>query len=88
MCKTIRFCTAFAHKGGIHVSSVLKDSRMYEHLDPTIVGNSQRVIVSDLSGQSNIRYKAAKLGIDLPADKEFNKKFVLFLKDLELSLLR
>lgn len=75
--------SAFAHKGGIHVSSVLKDSRMYEHLEPAIVGNTQRVIVSDLSGQSNIRYKAAKLGIELPDDKEFNKKFVLFLKDLE-----
>ena len=75
--------SAFAHKGGIHVSSVLKDSRMYEHLDPTLVGNRQRVIVSDLSGQSNIRYKASKLGIALPEDKEFNKKFVLFLKELE-----
>lgn len=75
--------SAFAHKGGIHVSSVLKDSRMYEHLDPTIVGNKQRVIISDLSGQSNIRYKAAKLGIELPNDKEFNKKFVQFLKELE-----
>jgi 2-isopropylmalate synthase len=75
--------SAFAHKGGIHVSSVLKDSRMYEHLDPALVGNRQRVIVSDLSGQSNIRYKAEKLGIVLPDDKEFNKKFVHFLKDLE-----
>jgi 2-isopropylmalate synthase len=75
--------SAFAHKGGIHVSSVLKDSRMYEHLEPTVVGNIQRVIVSDLSGQSNIRYKAAKLGIELPEDKEFNKKFVHFLKELE-----
>ncbi len=75
--------SAFAHKGGIHVSSVLKDSRMYEHLEPTAVGNIQRVIVSDLSGQSNIRYKAAKLGIELPDDKEFNKRFVQFLKDLE-----
>ncbi len=75
--------SAFAHKGGIHVSSVLKDSRMYEHLDPSLVGNRQRVIVSDLSGQSNIRYKAAKLGIELPEDKEFNKKFVHFLKELE-----
>lgn len=75
--------SAFAHKGGIHVSSVLKDSRMYEHLEPNAVGNIQRVIVSDLSGQSNIRYKAAKLGIELPDDQEFNKKFVHFLKDLE-----
>jgi 2-isopropylmalate synthase len=77
--------SAFAHKGGIHVSSVLKDSRMYEHLDPTLVGNQQRVIVSDLSGQSNIRYKAAKLGIELPNDKEFNKRFVQFLKELEYN---
>jgi len=77
--------SAFAHKGGIHVSSVLKDSRMYEHLDPTVVGNKQRVIVSDLSGQSNIRYKASKLGIKLPDDKEFNKKFVAFLKELEYN---
>jgi 2-isopropylmalate synthase len=75
--------SAFAHKGGIHVSSVLKDSRMYEHLDPKQVGNYQRVIVSDLSGQSNIRYKAKELGIDLPADKEFSKNFVEYLKSLE-----
>ena len=75
--------SAFAHKGGIHVSSVLKDSRMYEHLDPKQVGNFQRVIVSDLSGQSNIRYKAKELGIDLPAEKEFSKNFVEYLKSLE-----
>jgi len=75
--------SAFAHKGGIHVSSVLKDSRMYEHLDPKKVGNLQRVIVSDLSGQSNIRYKAKELGIELPEEKEFSKNFVGFLKSLE-----
>ncbi|MCK5087855.1 MAG: citramalate synthase [Melioribacteraceae bacterium] len=75
--------SAFAHKGGIHVSSVLKDSRMYEHIDPEVVGNLQRVIISDLSGQSNIRYKAKELGIDLPMNKEFSKKFVKYLKDLE-----
>ncbi|VAX17615.1 (R)-citramalate synthase [hydrothermal vent metagenome] len=75
--------SAFAHKGGIHVSSVLKDSRMYEHIEPNTVGNIQRVIVSDLSGQSNIRYKAEKLGIKLPDEKDFNKRFVQFLKGLE-----
>lgn len=74
---------AFAHKGGIHVSSVLKDSRMYEHIDPALVGNKQRVLVSDLSGQSNIRYKAGKLGIDLPDNREFSRKFVQYIKDLE-----
>ncbi|NLT50126.1 MAG: citramalate synthase [Ignavibacteria bacterium] len=75
--------SAFAHKGGIHVSSVLKDSRMYEHIDPKTVGNEQRVLVSDLSGQSNIRYKAKELGIDLPDEKEFSKNFVQYLKTLE-----
>lgn len=75
--------SAFAHKGGIHVSSVLKDSRMYEHIDPNLVGNKQNVLVSDLSGQSNIRYKAKKFGIDLPTQKEFNKNFVQHIKSLE-----
>ncbi len=77
--------SAFAHKGGIHVSSVLKDSRMYEHISPAIVGNKQRVIVSDLSGQSNIRYKAEKLGIELPEKNKFSKKFVQYLKTLEFE---
>ena len=75
--------SAFAHKGGIHVSSVLKDSRMYEHIDPILVGNKQHVLVSDLSGQSNIKYKAEKLGIDLPREKEFSKNFVQHIKSLE-----
>ena len=75
--------SAFAHKGGIHVSSVLKDSRMYEHIEPKVVGNKQRVVVSDLAGQSNIRYKAKELGIELPDKKEFSKKFVKYLKELE-----
>lgn len=67
--------SAFTHKGGIHVSSVLKDSRMYEHIDPKQVGNKQHVIVSDLSGQSNIRYMAKELGIDISNNREFSKNF-------------
>jgi 2-isopropylmalate synthase len=74
---------AFTHKGGIHVSSILKDRRMYEHIDPKLVGNQQHVVVSDLSGQSNIRYKAKQLGLELPNDKEFSKKFVQYIKSLE-----
>ncbi|MHB9011795.1 MAG: citramalate synthase [Ignavibacteriaceae bacterium] len=77
--------SAFAHKGGIHVSAVLKDSRMYEHIDPKVVGNSQRVLVSDLSGQSNIYYKAKELGIDLSDKKELSKKLVNYIKDLEYN---
>lgn len=57
--------SAFAHKGGIHVSAVMKDPSAYEHIEPEGVGNRRRVLVSDLSGRSNIRYKAEELGIDL-----------------------
>lgn len=57
--------SAFAHKGGIHVSAVMKDPRTYEHVEPDTVGNRRRALVSDLSGRSNIRYKAEELGLDL-----------------------
>ena len=57
--------SAFAHKGGIHVSAVMKEPRAYEHMDPEVVGNKRRVLVSDLSGQSNVRYKAEEFGIKL-----------------------
>ena len=77
--------SAFAHKGGIHVSAVLKDSRMYEHLDPQLLGNSQRVLVSDLSGQSNIRYKAKEFGVDVSDNTEFSKKLVDHIKKLEFA---
>jgi 2-isopropylmalate synthase len=77
--------SAFAHKGGIHVSAVLKDSRMYEHIIPTSVGNKQRVLVSDLSGQSNIKYKAKEFGVDVDDNSEFSKKLVTKVKDLEFK---
>ena len=60
--------SAFAHKGGIHVSAVMRDPSTYEHVDPELTGNSRRVLVSDLSGKSNILYKAAEMGIDVSGD--------------------
>lgn len=75
--------SAFAHKGGIHVSSVLKDSRMYEHINPKVVGNKQRVLVSDLSGKSNIEYKANEFGLNTNGNKELSKKLVAYIKSLE-----
>ena len=58
--------SAFAHKGGIHVSAILKDSKTYEHVEPEAVGNRRRVLVSDLSGKSNLLYKIREFGdIDL-----------------------
>lgn len=55
--------SAFAHKGGIHVSAVLKDSATYEHIKPEMVGNRQRVLLSDLSGRGNVVYKLNQLGL-------------------------
>src|ERR1700736_295239 len=55
--------SAFAHKGGVHVSAVLKDSATYEHIKPELVGNRQRVLVSDLSGRGNIMYKLKQHGL-------------------------
>jgi len=75
--------SAFAHKGGIHVSAVLKDSRMYEHIIPDSVGNKQRVLVSDLSGKSNIEYKAKEFGMDLNGNKDLSKRLVSNIKSLE-----
>ena len=60
--------SAFTHKGGIHVSAVMKDPTTYEHVEPEAVGNRRRALVSDLSGKSNIRYKAEELGIDLGSE--------------------
>ena len=75
--------SAFAHKGGIHVSAVMKESSLYEHIDPALVGNRQRVLVSELAGQSNIRYKAKELGIDLPEKGELFRTLVGRVKTLE-----
>jgi len=75
--------SAFAHKGGIHVSAVMKESSLYEHIDPKVVGNRQRVLVSELAGQSNIRYKAHELGIALPEKSDLIKKIVHHIKELE-----
>ena len=60
---------AFAHKAGIHVSAIKKDSRTYEQINPKHVGNRRSVLVSDLSGKSNIVSKADELAMDLEKDK-------------------
>lgn len=65
--------SAFAHKGGLHVSAVMKNSETYEHVSPDVIGNRRRILVSDLSGRSNILYKAKELGVELdPKDERVN----------------
>jgi len=75
--------SAFAHKGGIHVSAIMKQPLAYEHMDPEIVGNSRRVLVSDLAGKSNIEYKAKELGIKLGGNGFSTREIVTRIKDLE-----
>ncbi len=56
--------SAFAHKGGIHVAAILKAEESYQHIDPALVGNETRVLVSELSGRGNLVFKAQEYGLD------------------------
>lgn len=75
--------SAFAHKGGIHVSAVMKNEQTYEHVAPASVGNQRRVLVSDLSGKSNVHYKSDELGIELDKYGASVPAIVQKLKELE-----
>ncbi len=76
--------SAFAHKGGIHVSAIRKNPETYEHIRPEVVGNTQRVLISDLSGESSILYKAREFNIDMDRDKKVVKDLLRKIKDLEM----
>ena len=75
--------SAFAHKGGLHVSAIQRDSRTYEHIDPALVGNDRRVLLSELAGQSNIVYKAREFGLDIDPKDEKIGNLLAELKRLE-----
>ncbi len=75
--------SAFTHKGGVHVSAVLKASETYEHINPELVGNKRRIVVSDLSGKSNIFAKAEELGLKIDEKSEIAKEVLNRVKDLE-----
>jgi 2-isopropylmalate synthase len=75
--------SAFAHKGGVHVSAVLKDSATYEHIQPETVGNRQRVLVSDLSGRANIMYKLKQHGLADRLDENARRELLERIKQME-----
>lgn len=75
--------SAFAHKGGIHVAAVLKDAATYEHIQPELVGNRQRVLVSDLSGRGNILYKLEQQGLASRLDDAARRGLLEHVKQLE-----
>lgn len=75
--------SAFAHKAGMHVSAVIKHPETYEHINPELVGNHRRVLVSELAGKSNILWKAREYGIDLDKDTPETRRILDTLKQLE-----
>ncbi len=75
--------SAFAHKAGIHISGLRKNLRAYEHIDPFIVGNKRRTLISELSGKSNIKELFKRLNIPFPSDHNEFEKIAQKLKELE-----
>ena len=75
--------SAFAHKGGVHVSAVLKDSATYEHVTPESVGNRQRVLLSDLSGRANILYKLKQHGVADRLTEDARRELLERIKHME-----
>ena len=75
--------SAFAHKGGMHVSAISKDSRTFEHIRPESVGNMQRVVVSELAGRRTIMKKAGEFGMDLSMDMEKVDELLRLIVNLE-----
>jgi len=75
--------TAFAHKGGMHVHAIERLARSYEHINPEAVGNFRRVLVSDMSGRTNILLKARELGFKLAPDAPETREITAKVKELE-----
>jgi len=76
---------AFAHKGGTHVNAVQKVIHSYEHVNPGLVGNARRILISDLAGRSNIVLKARELGYEVQNDTPELKTILSRIKELEFQ---
>ena len=77
--------SAFAHKGGVHADAAAKVKHSYEHIEPELVGNRTRVLVSDMSGRSSVMMKAKEIGVELDARSPELKNFLGELKELEFK---
>jgi 2-isopropylmalate synthase len=75
--------SAFAHKAGLHASAIKVDPDLYQHMDPALVGNDMRLLVSDMAGRASIELKGAELGFDLSRDKELVTRVTARVKALE-----
>lgn len=75
--------SAFAHKGGVHIDAVIKNSRAYEHIDPALVGNSRKFVVSELAGKSTLVAKAKELEFNLDKNSDKVKDLYKLIQKLE-----
>jgi 2-isopropylmalate synthase len=75
--------SAFAHKAGLHASAVKVDPMLYQHIDPELVGNDMRMLVSDMAGRASVELKGKELGYDLSGDKAVLGRVVDRVKDME-----
>ncbi len=75
--------SAFAHKGGVHINAVMKNPVTYEHIDPALVGNRSRILVSELAGKTGVLIRAKDLELDLSKDDPKTKKILKLVQDLE-----
>jgi 2-isopropylmalate synthase len=75
--------SAFAHKAGLHASAVKVDPMLYQHIDPALVGNDMRMLVSDMAGRASVEVKGAQLGYDLSGDRAAAGRIVDRVKELE-----
>ncbi|MCQ4044444.1 citramalate synthase [Streptantibioticus rubrisoli] len=77
--------SAFAHKAGLHASAIKVDPDLYQHIDPELVGNTMRMLVSDMAGRASIELKGKELGYDLTGDRELAGRVVERVKERELA---
>jgi len=74
---------SFTHKGGQHVDAMMKAAYTYQHIDPVVVGNRSRIVVSDQAGRGNVMFKAREFGIDLEGDRALARRLADQVKELE-----
>ncbi len=75
--------SSFAHKGGVHINAVMKNPKTYEHIEPNLVGNRRRILVSELAGKTGILVRAKELELDLSKEDPKTKKILKLIQSLE-----
>ena len=75
--------SAFAHKAGVHINAVMKNPRTYEHVEPSLVGNERRILVSELAGKTGVFIRAKAMKLDLTKDDPRTKKILKLLQEME-----